>query len=172
MGRICTAVMVEEEEEDRPPPPGFLPEWDGTEESLLNALEDGRRLRGTPKIFVLASYTYSQQLAEQEYQKKEVRPVEEIVPPQYHEYLRVFSKEASERLPEHGPYDHAIELIPDARMFHSKVYPLSPSEQVELDKFLSENLAKGYIQESKSPMSSPFFFVKKKDGSLCPVQDY
>ena len=44
MGRICTAIMAEEEEEDRPPPPGFLPEWDGTEESLLNALEDGRRL--------------------------------------------------------------------------------------------------------------------------------
>ncbi|PIL30819.1 hypothetical protein GSI_06987 [Ganoderma sinense ZZ0214-1] len=119
-----------------------------------------------------ATYTYSQQLAEQEYQKKEIRPVEEIVPKQYHEYLHVFSKEASERLPDHGPYDHAIELVPDARMFHSKVYPLSPSEQVELDKFINENLAKGYIQESKSPMSSPFFFVKKKDGSLRPVQDY
>ena len=74
----------------------------------------------------------------------------------------MFSKEASERLPEHGPYDHAIELVPDAKMFHSKVYPLLPSEQTELDKFLNENLAKGYIQESKSPMLSPFFFVKKR----------
>ncbi|PIL36423.1 hypothetical protein GSI_00111 [Ganoderma sinense ZZ0214-1] len=164
--------MVEEEEEDKPLPPGFLPEWDGTEESLLDALATGRTLRNAPKLFVSATYTYSQQLAEQEYQKKEIRPVEEIVPKQYHEYLRVFSKEASERLPDHGPYDHAIELVPDARMFHSKVYPLSPSEQVELDKFINENLAKGYIQESKSPMSSPFFFVKKKDGSLRPVQDY
>jgi hypothetical protein len=25
---------------------------------------------------------------------------------------------------------------------------------------------------SKSPMAAPFFFVKKKDGLLCPVQDY
>ncbi|PIL29421.1 hypothetical protein GSI_09473 [Ganoderma sinense ZZ0214-1] len=150
--------MVEEEEEDKPLPPGFLPEWDGTEESLLDALATGRTLRNAPKLFVSATYTYSQQLAEQEYQKKEIRPVEEIVPKQYHEYLPVFSKEASERLPDHGPYDHAIELVPDARMFHSKVYPLSPSEQVELDKFINENLAKGYIQESKSPMSSPFFF--------------
>ncbi|PIL25062.1 hypothetical protein GSI_12951 [Ganoderma sinense ZZ0214-1] len=86
-----------------------------------------------------ATYTYSQQLAEQEYQKKEIHLVEEIVPKQYHEYLCMFSKEASERLPDHGPYDHAIELVPDARMFHSKVYPLSPSEQVELDKFINEN---------------------------------
>ena len=84
----------------------------------------------------------------------------------------MFSKEASERLPGHGAYDHAIELVPDAKMFHSRVYPLSPNEQTELDKFLNENLSKGYISESKSPLSSPFFFVKKKDGVLRPVIDY
>ena len=31
---------------------------------------------------------------------------------------------------------------------------------------------KGYIQPSKSPYASPFFFVKKKDGKLGAVQDY
>jgi hypothetical protein len=53
-----------------------------------------------------------------------------------------------------------------------KTYPLSPNEQQELDSFLDENLKKGYIRPSKSPMASPFFFVKKKDGKLRPVQDY
>ena len=96
VGQIRAAVMVEEEEEeDRPPPPGFLPEWDGTEESFLDALATGRTLRNTPKLFVSAMHTYSQQLAEKEYQKKEIRPVEEIVPNQYHEYLRVFSKDVT-----------------------------------------------------------------------------
>lgn len=33
-------------------------------------------------------------------------------------------------------------------------------------------LAKGYIRPSQSPISSPFFFIKKKDGNLRPVQDY
>ncbi len=33
-------------------------------------------------------------------------------------------------------------------------------------------LDKGYIWVSKSPYASPFFFIKKKDGKLCPVQDY
>jgi RNase H-like domain found in reverse transcriptase/Reverse transcriptase (RNA-dependent DNA polymerase) len=47
-----------------------------------------------------------------------------------------------------------------------------PEEQVELDKFLKENLDKGYIKLSQSPMASPFFFVKKKDGKLWPCQDY
>jgi hypothetical protein len=43
---------------------------------------------------------------------------------------------------------------------------LTPEEQVELDKFLKENLDKGYIKPSQSPMASPFFFIKKKDGKL------
>ena len=61
---------------------------------------------------------------------------------------------------------------PDAEPYRSKIYPLSPVEQKELDMFLDENLRSGRIQASKSPMASPVFFVKKKDGSLRLVQDY
>src|SRR5271156_3073693 len=53
-----------------------------------------------------------------------------------------------------------------------KNYNLTPAEQIELDKFLKENLEKGYICPSQSPMASPFFFVSKKDGKLRPCQDY
>ena len=49
---------------------------------------------------------------------------------------------------------------------------MSQKEQMALDEFLEENLRKGYIRPSKSPMASPFFFVGKKDGSLRPCQDY
>ena len=41
-----------------------------------------------------------------------------------------------------------------------------------MEKFLSENLEKGYIQPSKSLMASPFLFLDKKDGKLQPTQDY
>jgi hypothetical protein len=47
-----------------------------------------------------------------------------------------------------------------------KMYNLTLEEQIELDKFLKENLDKGYIKPSQSPMASPFFFVKKKDRKL------
>jgi hypothetical protein len=53
-----------------------------------------------------------------------------------------------------------------------KNYNLTLAEQLELDKFLKENLEKGYIRPSQSPMASPFFFVSKKDGKLRPCQDY
>ncbi|TFY78468.1 hypothetical protein EWM64_g5539 [Hericium alpestre] len=52
------------------------------------------------------------------------------------------------------------------------MYPLAPGEQEALDKFLDKHLKKGYIRPSKSPLASPFFFIKKKDGKLRPVQDY
>jgi len=54
----------------------------------------------------------------------------------------------------------------------SKVYPLSPLEQEELDAFLKENLCTRRIQPSKSPIAALMFFIKKKDGSLQLVQDY
>jgi hypothetical protein len=47
-----------------------------------------------------------------------------------------------------------------------KNYNLTLAEQNKLDKFLKENLGKGYIRPSQSPMVSPFFFVSKKDGKL------
>ena len=72
----------------------------------------------------------------------------------------------------HKKWDHVIELVPGSKEFSTKLYAMSPSEQGELDKFLDENLKSGRIRSSKSPMASPVFFVKKKDGSLRFVQDY
>ncbi len=65
-----------------------------------------------------------------------------------------------------------LNLTPEFEPKPCKTYPLLPVKQVELNVFLDENLAKGYIRPSKSPMASPFFFVEKKDRKLCPVQDY
>ncbi len=71
------------------------------------------------------------------------------------------------------PWDHAIELVPNAKStLDYKVYPLNRNKQEQLDKFLNENLESSWIHPSKSPFVSPFFFVKKKDGTLRPVQDY
>src|SRR5260221_10893991 len=91
---------------------------------------------------------------------------------QYHDFRDVFSKEAFDELPPWKAWDHAIDLSPGNELPHSQMFPLSPAEQKELDDFLQENLANGCIHPSKSPMGAPVFFVKKKEGSLCLVQDY
>jgi hypothetical protein len=134
-------------------------------EKVMDTIQD--------EIFCLAGFTYSQQIAEKANRAKGIRMFEEMVPEPYRDFAKVFSEEESHRLPKHQPWDHAIDLEPDATLhWKVKLYPMSPAEQVELDKWLEENLAKGYLRPSKSPMASPVFFIKKKDGKLRLVQDY
>jgi len=68
-----------------------------------------------------------------------------LLPAYVAEFQSVFAKEDFDILPEHCKWDHAIELIPGAEPKSSKVYPLSPLEQAELDAFLEENLHTGRI---------------------------
>jgi len=113
------------------------------------------------------------ELVMQENLKKEVKTLEQLVPEQYLEYHRVFEEETSQALPPFRKWDHSIELKPDAIPSNNcKIYPLNVEEQRALDVFLKDMLDRGYIRESQSPFASPFFFVKKKDSKLRPVQDY
>jgi len=140
--------------------------------------EDGDRVFASglhaPPENLRATSTISQRLAEAF--KRNSEPSEsatdEGIPSYLKEYHSVFSKESFDTLPEPKPWDHAIELVPGENAKGCKVYPLSPSEQKELDVFIKENLETGRIRPSKSPMASPVFFIKKKDGSLRLVQDY
>jgi hypothetical protein len=95
------------------------------------------------------------------------------LPPEYQEFARLFNDEAADRFPPSREWDHAIDLKPGAPdALDCKVYPMTRDEDTALKRFLDEMVAKGYIRPSKSPYASPFFFVKKKDGKLRPVQDY
>ena len=94
------------------------------------------------------------------------------IPTHLHEFADVFLKEGFDELPPHREWDHAIELVPGAKLRDCKIYPLSPGQQRELDTFIEDNLSSQRIRPSKSPLASPFFFIQKKDGSLRPVQDY
>ena len=49
---------------------------------------------------------------------------------------------------------------------------MTREEDMALDDWIDEQLKKGYIEPSISPYASSFFFIKKKDGKLRPVQDY
>jgi hypothetical protein len=105
-------------------------------------------------------------------EKKEKLPLEQQVPKEYHEYLDIFDEDKANRFPEPRSWDHKIELKEGFEPKSFKTYNLTPEEQKELDIWIKENLEKGYIRLSQSPMASPFFYIKKKDGKLRPCQDY
>src|SRR5712692_2827741 len=122
--------------------------------------------------FDMKRTTQSTTLAAAENLKKKERTIEEMVPEHYLEYRKVFEEQASQDLTPQQKYDHAINLKEGMEPSNNcKIYLLNPEEQVALDMFLEDMLKRGYIHLSKSPFASPFF-VKKKDGKLCPVQDY
>ena len=60
-------------------------------------------------------------------------------------------------------WDHAIDLREGFVPKKSKIYPLSRVEREEVQEFVKDQLRKEYIRLSKSPQTSPVFFVPKKD---------
>jgi hypothetical protein len=106
------------------------------------------------------------ELAIEENSKKQDKTDEQLVPVEYHKYLDIFSEEKAHRFPELRPWDHKIKMKEGFEPKSFKNYNLTAAEQIKLNKFLEENLKKGYIRPSQSPMASPFFFVSKKDGKL------
>ena len=98
--------------------------------------------------------------------------LDEFLPDYLRDFRGVFEKKAAERFPISRPYDHAIELKPGFIPRNYKPYPLSPRHEKAMNDFIDENLRKGYIRKSTSPMASPLFFVDKKDDSLRPCRDY
>ena len=93
-----------------------------------------------------------------------LRATEEMVPRQFHKYLKVFEKKDLERMLMRKTWDHAIDLREGFVLKKGKIYPLSRVERKEVQEFVKDQLSKGYIRLSKSPQISPVFFVPKKDG--------
>ena len=89
-----------------------------------------------------------------------------MVPEEYHKYLSLFNKKKSKQFPPARPWDHKIKIKPIFQPKAFKPYKLFFAEIKEQEKFVKENLQKGYIKHSKSLIASPFFFVAKKNGKL------
>ena len=115
------------------------------------------------EVHICIKESISQQLEHQLGDQQKDQTIEELVPATFLAYWKVFEKEASQRFLDQRPWDHAINLKPDFVPKDCKIYPLTLDKQKSLDNFIRENLEKGYIRPSKSPMASPFFFVAKKE---------
>uniref|UniRef100_A0A4W5KD89 ribonuclease H n=1 Tax=Hucho hucho TaxID=62062 RepID=A0A4W5KD89_9TELE len=94
------------------------------------------------------------------------------IPSEYADLAIAFCKKRATKLPPHRRGDCAINLQVNATLPRSHVYPLSQEETVAMETYITESLRQGYIRPSVSPVSSSFFFVKKKEGGLRPCIDY
>jgi len=109
---------------------------------------------------------------EEEKAAKSEAEAKKLVPEKFHEWIKVFGKKQSERMPTRKLWDHAIDVKEGFMPKKGKVYPLSREEREEVREFVKEQLRKGYIWLSKSPQTAPVFFVGKKNGKKRMVQNY
>jgi hypothetical protein len=127
---------------------------------------------GNTEVLVMATQSHSAKIAEEANKGKKEITLEELIPKEYQRYRETFEKKPAEELPPHRAYDCEIQLMEGAELRPGPIYPLPPRESEELKKMIDENLAKGFIRHSKSPIGSPVLFVSKKDGSLRMCIDY
>jgi hypothetical protein len=84
-----------------------------------------------------------------------------IVPEKVQQCVKVLGKELANKLPDHKPYDHTIDLKNGEQLPWGPMYPLNETELQALWDYLKEMLELGKICLSKSPAAAPIIFIPK-----------
>ena len=96
-----------------------------------------------------------------------------VVPEEYHKFLDIFSKEASDTLFEHSKYDHRIQFLEGYKDYgNSPLRVMSEPKLQFVKKFVEEHLKKGFIKASSAPCSSSIMLAVKLGGSVRFCVDY
>ena len=83
--------------------------------------------------------------------KADHRKIEKIVPKKFLKWRKVFGKMKSEGISTRKVWDHAIDLKETFKPKKGRIYPLSKDKREKVQKFIDDQLRKGYIRLSKSP---------------------
>jgi hypothetical protein len=121
------------------------------------------------KVYTITLYEINRTLGMKDQQEK---PLEEVIPKEYHEFLPLFSKVIAEKLPPLRPYDHKIKLQEWSTPLFGPIYSLSRNEFEVLKELIERNLSKGFIQSSTSPCGAPVLFAPKPGRGLRLCVDY
>ena len=161
-------LLPSELEKELPIPPddNFIDYIRGEKHLYVNGINWFEKINGKLIPLTISITSIASKLAQR------AEEVHITLPEEYLEFAQVFSKEASQRKPPSWPYNHPILLDKSFVPKIGKVYPLSPNKHKATDEFIKENLQTGKIRPFSSPQASSFFYVRKKDSSLWPCQDY
>ena len=98
--------------------------------------------------------------------------VKQKLPLQYAKFTKVFEEPGDGELPPRRLFNHTIDLKEIFIPRVAKTYLMNLKEMEACKEFIDKNLKSKKIHKSQSLQASPFFFIQKKDGGLCPCQDY
>jgi len=122
------------------------------------------------RVFKVSLYDINKAIAAKDCRE---RPLEEIVPEQYDEFLPLFNNVSADRLPPHQPsVDHEVRLKEGETPTWGPLYSMTRAELVALKEWQEEYMSKGFIRQSSSPVAAPVRFAKKPDWGLRFCTDY
>jgi hypothetical protein len=98
--------------------------------------------------------------------------IKDVLSFEYHEFLDVFDKKASNTLVSHRLYDHRIVLKKDVIFDYTSLYKMFEEKLKIAKKYLEDNLKKNFIVASRSFFASLVMFMKKTNESLRFCVDY
>ena len=103
----------------------IFPSTQDTTTSLTHWIDKTIHAAFTQSALNLRKTTYATALAAKDGPKK---TLEELVPAKFLRYRKVFDDVAAQRLPEHQPWDHAIEIKPGSTHKDCSIYQLTLAE--------------------------------------------
>lgn len=109
-----------------------------------------------------------------EEQQRHAGNIDIQIPKAYQDFAEVFSKKLADVLPPlNNKYQCAIEFKKDSILPKPrKPFPLSRPEREALAVFIDDNLKKGFIRKSNSPIAMGTFLVSKSNGEYRTVVDF
>ncbi len=87
-----------------------------------------------------------------------------IIPAEYLDLTKVFSEDAANTLPDYGPQDLSLKTTEGLSL--GSLYNFSQVELEVLKGYISDNLAKSFIQPSTLSVDTAVLFAQRGDGSL------
>jgi len=88
---------------------------------------------------------HTEQTHNSEKKKTEQEILDEVVPPEYHDFANIFLEGEAKTLPPHRPYDHKINLEEGTEPPFRKIYNMSETELKLLKDYIDNMLGKGFI---------------------------
>lgn len=98
-----------------------------------------------------------------------------IVPLEYHDFLDVFLKQASDELKLYSKYNHKIKILKNSKLSdlrHSAFCGISIPQLESVKKFLEEYLKKKFIEANSAHYSSLILLAKKPSRGVRFCVDY
>jgi hypothetical protein len=120
---------------------------------MLNGASFFRKVTlGKFTIFKASLYDINKAIEAKDLKEK---PLEEIIPKQYHEFLPLFSKVLADRLPPHQPnIDHEVRLRQGETPSWGPLSKMSREKLLVVKECLEDNMTTGFIQQSSSPYAA------------------